>query len=84
MGWSPRGHWQRCKVRQAGSCPLPPVSAPSVVKAWVSRNFFEGEALHSAVLEALSGLAVGSCNLTFQTEAFANFLKKAPGSLVLG
>jgi hypothetical protein len=55
-----------------------------VVKLWASRKFFEGKALHSAVLEALSGLAVGSCNLTFQTEAFANFLKKSPGGLVLG
>ena len=31
-----------------------------------------------------AGLAVGSCHLTFQTEAFANFLGKAPGRLVLG
>lgn len=59
---------------------MPPLS---VVKAWASRNFCEGEALQAAVLEALSGLAVGSYNLPFQTQAFANFLKKAPGSLVL-
>lgn len=54
-----------------------------MVKVWASRNFFEGEALHSAVLEVLSSLAVGFCNLKFQTEAFANFLKKDPGSPVL-
>lgn len=62
----------------------PPPPVPSVVKVWASRNFFEGEALHSTVLQALSGFAVGSCNLKLQTEAFANFLKKAPGSLVPG
>lgn len=71
-------------MHQAGGCSLAPCFCPFCGEGWASRNFFEGETLYPAVPEALSGLAVGSRNLTFQTEAFANFLKKAPGSLVRG
>lgn len=52
------------KTHKAGGGLLAPHSPPSVVKAWASRNVSEGEALWSAVCEALSGLAVGSCDLT--------------------